>query len=341
MNNFNLNSFLNKALNFSKLNAQRNQSGTANSARRETVHDNFNQNQNLTPRFQRQQVAQNILNVQSRIMRNMQMNHLASLDRSIYIKNIMNLPKNLKEFLTEVQKEITQTMQQAQTNVNAKVITSDLSELLAQNLSLKDAALFIQQNGKEALAKLIMAMASASRQGIEDMSEIETTMKLINACVAAAGEKDTTQIVKTLILLYLPWLPLQEGVDFDLEIEARQSESGDSETSLTILISTKNYGNLMVTLVLSGKNNLTILINCSEKFPKEELLKRIKPESESHGMQASISFEQRAMKTDKQSESQTPQAKINMSNTSEINPFLLLMAHSIIRHTIEIDRESN
>lgn len=342
MHNFNLNNFLNKAFKFSQFNAQRNQSGSANSAQRETVHESFNQRQqNITPRLQQQSVAQNILNVQSRVMRNLQMNHLASLDRSVYIKNIMRMPKNLQEFLTEVQKEIAQTTKQAQTNLNAKTLNTNLSELLKQNLNLEDAAMFIQQNGKDALAKLIMAMASASQQGLEDMSEIETTMKLINACVSAAGEKDNAQTIKTLILLYLPWLPLQEGVGFELEVETYENESGDSETSLTILISTKNYDNLMITLVLSGTNNITILVNCSDKFPKEELLKRIKTESQTHAMQTSVSFEQREMKTDKQGENQAPQAKINMANTSEINPFLLLMAHAIIRHTIEIDRELN
>ena len=36
-----------------------------------------------------------------------------------------------------------------------------------------------------------------------------------------------------------------------------------------------------------------------------------------------------------------PQAKINMSDTNEINPYLLLMAHTIIRHVLEIDKNTS
>ena len=32
-----------------------------------------------------------------------------------------------------------------------------------------------------------------------------------------------------------------------------------------------------------------------------------------------------------------PKAKVNLSNTAQINPYLLLMVHSLIRYTIEID----
>ena len=40
------------------------------------------------------------------------------------------------------------------------------------------------------------------------------------------------------------------------------------------------------------------------------------------------------------SEEKIAQAKINMSQTTEINPFMLLMAHTIIRHVIEIDNNT-
>jgi len=47
-----------------------------------------------------------------------------------------------------------------------------------------------------------------------------------------------------------------------------------------------------------------------------------------------MSIEQKEMK---QSETATPQAKVSLSNLTEVNPFLLLMSNAVIRHTIEID----
>ena len=32
-----------------------------------------------------------------------------------------------------------------------------------------------------------------------------------------------------------------------------------------------------------------------------------------------------------------PKAKVNLSNVNQVNPYLLLMSHAIIRHTIELD----
>ena len=55
-------------------------------------------------------------------------------------------------------------------------------------------------------------------------------------------------------------------------------------------------------------------------------------------MESVLSF-----KTDdniKQNSENKQAASINMSQTTEINPFLLLMAHSLIKHIIEIDNNA-
>jgi hypothetical protein len=76
------------------------------------------------------------------------------------------------------------------------------------------------------------------------------------------------------------------------------------------------------------------LRDLTDKFPKEELLKRIKQESSSHSIQSSVIFEQKELKIN---DSGNRQAKINVSNSNEVNPFLLLMANTLIKNTIELD----
>lgn len=139
------------------------------------------------------------------------------------------------------------------------------------------------------------------------------------------------------MLLYLPWLPLQEGVDFELEIESSAQEGEDSETTITILISTRNYGNVRVTLILNKGNSIDIFVNCVDEFPKEELLKRLNEESKTHSIQSKVQFEAGMAKSEDNSPTQ---AKISMSNLTEVNPFLLLMANSVIRHTIDLDNQA-
>jgi len=250
----------------------------------------------------------------------MPINHLEALDKALYVKDLMNLPKEMNELLNFIQKN----------NSNSKV----LSSLLTSTIDLSQLSLLLQQNGKEAVTKIIMAMSNASKQGIADLSMMKETMKLINASVSIAEQNNSSQMLKNLMLLYLPWLPAQDGVGFDLEIESYEEKSQSEESSITVMISTKNYGNLMVTLALLAGNSITIFINCSDTFPKEELLKRIKSESLKHSVQPNVVFEH---KTVKQNNEVSQQAKINTSSDSQINPFLLLMAHSVIRHTFELD----
>ena len=318
MNQFNLGQFLNRVVDYSLANLRG--KSTESAPKSPPSAENFNQN--LAPKPpQNPVIIVNTVRLNAMPMQNLRMNHLENLETALYVKDLMKLPKDMKELLTFIQKNIE--------------TTPETAKLLTTNIDLNQISLLLQKNGKEAVNKLVMAMSEAAKQGITDLSEIKDTMKLINASISAAGDKNPAATLKSLMLLYLPWLPLQESVGFDLEIEESQGGAEDSESSLTIMISTKNYGNIRATLVLTDGNNVSVFINCSETFPKEELLKRIKSEDKKHSLQSNIVFEQKAMKQD---ENTTLQAKISMSNSKEISPFLLLMAHSVIKHTIEMDR---
>lgn len=324
MDQFNLGNFINKFINYSLLSSN---GGAVNTP---------NQNVNPDMKFQltNEALAQNMIQKPaspSMILRSfnfstladLKMNHLASLERGLYIKDLMNLPKEMEEILVLIQ--------------NNAAATKDVKQLLTSNINLATLAELIKEGGKDAMNKLVLVMANASKQGITDLSQIKDAIKFINASVSVAGQNNPEKILKSFMLLYLPWLPLQEGVDFDLEIEDSQCGEDDSELSITIMISTRNYGNVRVTLVLLAGNSMSIIINCSETFPKEELLKRINAESKNHSIQSDVTFEQKAMKTD---ENAARQAKISMSNLMEVNPFLLLMANAVIRHTIELDNQA-
>lgn len=259
------------------------------------------------------------------MIREMKMNSLANLERSLYLKDLMNLPKDLEEVLVLIQ---------------GKTSTSEeVTKLLAKNINMSLIAELIQAGSKEAMNKLVMIMANASKQGLTDNSQIKDIIKLINASVSVAGQENSNQVLKSFMLLYLPWLPLQEGVDFELEIGTTETEGEEGENSITIMISTRNYGNIKVTLILLQGHSLSIFVNCSNDFPEEELIKRLKTEGKNHSILTDVSFEQRPASQSAKTDA-TPQAKVSMSTLTEVNPFLLLMANAVIRHTIEIDNQA-
>ena len=58
-------------------------------------------------------------------------------------------------------------------------------------------------------------------------------------------------------------------------------------------------------------------------------------ESSAHAMNTTIDVE--TVEPIKKETFEKPEAKVNLSATNEMNPYLLLMAHAFIRNTIFID----
>ena len=322
-------------------------------------------NNNLT-----MQKPSNIQNIQSTInvIQQIQMNQIANMDRAIYIRNLLNLPQTLAQILLNIQDKNrplnTNTLMLNDLNQellkNQKMISQlfdDTSEIplnIAQNFQAqvtnaqKDAVILIfngmihlpafselvLKNSKQAVANLIIAMASASKSGMTN-EQITETLSIINSCIALAESNNPNQTLKSLMLLYLPWLPLNENVNFDLEIEPQDGENESNNSKLTVLIQTKNFGNVKGVFTLTTSNSVDIYIICSEDFPKNTLLKSLKEESSSHAMNTNIDIE--AIDPKKKEVMEEQETKVNLSATNEMNPYLLLMAHAFIRNTIFID----
>ena len=306
-----------------------------------------------------------------------QMASLAGEDTAAYIKDLLKLPKNLNEFIYMVQRGLTQmqmsrlmsqqygaqrntmTPTQAQilaqlqglsaeelqaalkaqlmTTANTAQSLKNLQILSGGMINLADLAAMIQANGKDAITKLILTMANTAKQGVTDLSQLKDTARLINASIALASQENSAQTLKTILLLYLPWLPLQEGTDFEIEIQ-QDPDNEDNDSILVITISTVNFGKVIATLILETSNSVHVNIECSDKFPKDELLNRMKSEEKHYSMQSVVSFQ--AIETTPAETTQT-KASVTMSSMAEINPYMLLMSHTVIRNTIMIDNEAS
>lgn len=321
------------------------------------------------PKPQSNQIAQNLESI-TNMTQMLQMNNIASMDRAAFIKNLLGLPQTLGQILMNVQNpnrpfaggtlNLNTMNQELLQNKNALATLFDENIPLnvsiegataAQNtraqqdamalffsgmVSMSDVSKLILQNGKQAVAALIIAMASASKQGMSN-EQIQETLSIINSCISMADSNNPAQTLKSLMMLYLPWLPLNEGVGFDLEITPESGETDSNDSKLTVLIQTKNFGNLKGVFTLTTSNSIDILIICSENFPKKLLLKSMQKESQAHAMNTNIDIEE--IKPQKE-ENEIQETKVNLSATNEMNPYLLLMAHSFIRNTILIDNSA-
>jgi hypothetical protein len=292
--------------------------------------------------------------------------------QAVFAKDMFGFPRNANEFIYMVQRGMTQSqfnqmfsnqmaaqrinLSQMQAQILAQLQGLDTSaakqminaQLAGQvqgalknldilsggMINLNQIAQMFQVNGKEAITKLIMQMTEASKAGVTDLSQLKEMAKFINASVAIASENNPQKTLKLLLLLYLPWLPLEEGVDFEVEFQ-QNNETAEGDSILIITITTLHYGNVKATLVLESSNSVQMVVECSDKFPKKELQERIEGEQKYYSMDSVVSFETnegiKAQENTKQS------ASINMSQTNEINPYLLLMAHTVIKQVIDID----
>lgn len=319
----------------------------------------------------------NLLQNINNITQTLQMNHFARLDRSVFVKNILGLPQNLSQILllaqnpnnplsggtlglnninpnliqnqnaissifddalpnpTQINNEIN-NLNMMQITQNTKTPQDTVALIFSGMISMPEISKLILENSKQAQAALIISMASASKMGLSN-EQIQETLSIINSCISLAESNNPAQSLKSLMLLYLPWLPLNEGVGFDLEITPNEGETASNNSKLTVLIQTKNYGNLKGIFTLTTSNSVDILIFCSENFPKTLLQKMLLEESTSHAMNTNIDIEE--TKPVKE-ENDTRETKVNLSATNEMNPYLLLLAHAFIRYTILIDNEA-
>ena len=323
---------------------------------------------------QHQQLMQTLQNM-SNITQNIPMNNIANVDRVVFIKNLLGLPPNLSDILVAVanpNKPLTGgTLGLGNINPellqNQKVIASLFDEtipqvpVVAQNIpaapvqsqsvqqdavalffsgmvSMPEISKVILQNSKQAVAGLIIAMATATKQGMSN-EQIQETLSIINSCISMAESNNPAQNLKSLMMLYLPWLPLNEGVGFELEITPEGSDDDLNDSKLTVLIQTKNFGNIKGVFTLTTSNSVDVYIICTESFPKKLLQKNLMDESASHAMNTNIDIEEVTPKKDELND--VNETKVNLSATNEMNPYLLLMAHSFIRHTILIDNQQS
>lgn len=306
----------------------------------------------------------------------LQLNTLQSMDRAVYARELFQMPRNINEFVFMLQRGLTQgqfnmmyanqlAMQRnslsqlqaqilaqlqglnttmAQEMVNVQLSSNQLQSALKNleilsggMINLADISILLQKNGKEALTKLIMSMTEASKAGITDLTQMKEMAKLINASISIAAENNPQKTLKLLLMLYLPWLPLEDGVGFDLEVESKSGGEEESDSVLTVTISTKNFGTVVATIFLETSNSVQIAIECSDKFPREELQLRMDSDKKQYSMDTVTTYN---VNKDLKPNTDKASANINMSQTTEINPYLLLTAHSIIRHVIEIDNNA-
>ena len=135
--------------------------------------------------------------------------------------------------------------------------------------------------------------------------------------------------------MYLPWLPLNESVGFSFGADsANEGEKSAGEDTITIIITTKNYGMVKI-LLYKETDGYNMDVNCREDFPKDRFNEAVKSDT-SFVLENPPTYTTR---TKSETEEEKNDTNITFSKSLKVSPQLLIIIHAIIRLVMEIDSQ--
>lgn len=255
-----------------------------------------------------------------------------------YIRNLLNLPENFEDFTDEL------TYSTAFKNFQNQVASEGAIQRLFQNgkIDILGLSILLKANSKEAAQKLLMLISDVSRYGAKDISGLKEIMALLNSQTAFAASDN--QALKTLILLYLPWLPLsqrsEDNLDFTIDIfdkiEGPDPNSEESVEEVKILIETKNFSNVTVVLNMNPMGQIDIDVMADKNFPHKKVMELIKEATISNSIKTNISAGA-FKKAGKKEEYEYSSDNVKITSSGAISPKMMIMAQSLIKIIIEVD----
>ena len=232
------------------------------------------------------------------------------------LKDVMQLPEDFSQLITILG-------QKNKTN-NGLITLNDIQD-------------FINIHSKNAVVQLTELVSQAQKQGAAKNQQLLDVMKIVTL-IADSNEQNPMQLMKTLILLYLPWVPLDKNIDFELSTSSDDENSDEADDIMTIVIQTVYYGLIKIVMWIENKenNSIAVKISCADEFPKKELLSELGGEGDK-SILSKITYETIKLQKIKLKDNKQ---KIDMQSCKNINPRLLKFSQKIIRAVIDIDKRT-
>lgn len=255
-----------------------------------------------------------------------------------YVKDLLNLPRDFSELINQIS-----TGSSSSSAMNSKL--ADILPMVLMRdgrVDLSKLSEFLSENSKSAMQKLMMTIANVAKYGANDVSNLKELMGLFSVNSNISSD---TQALKTLLLLYLPWLPLsvrsENDLDFTIDIfdkiQGPDPESEENTENVKILIQTENFSNVIVMLEVNSLGRIDIDISAGSDFPHKRAMEIIKEESSINNVKSNISSSV-AKKTDEDVR-KVSFDNVKIMSSGAISPKLMLMTQVLIKIIIQLDYE--
>ena len=295
----------------------------------QVANENFQKAQNDAMRQLNQtaqNIAQNFVRQQDVMITQMQLREFTQQERAMLLKQLFDFPSNIKDIATFLATE------------NKVLTAKELQLLMLQPLDISKLTVLLQTNGKGAMEKLAKMVATMHQSGIYDTKQLKEMVTLVNACIPAS-DASATQVIKNLMIMYLPWLPLNGPVNFEMAFGGGDDDkNSEMDDSISVIITTKNFGIVKIFIFNdSGKYNIDL--NCSEEFPKAKFNNALKIACEI----TSVPIDEKVIYTNRKTSDTLKNSEINVefAKAGKISPQLLMVVYSLINIVIELDNNCN
>ena len=264
-----------------------------------------------------------------------------------YAKDLLNLPRDFSELINQI------TSNSTQTSIINQQMLSELSKLFNNGkIDLSLLSILLKDTSKDAMQKLMMTIANIAKYGANDVSGLKELMNLFSANTAIVSD---SQALKNLLLLYLPWLPLSQRAENDLDftidifdkIQGPDPDKEEPLESVKILIQTNNFANVIAVLDMTPLGQIDIDVSAGKDFPHKRVMELIKEESSLNNVKSNVSIGT-SKNAESNSESESTEAysvssygNVKITSSGSISPKLMLMAQSLIKIIIQLDYEEN
>lgn len=253
---------------------------------------------------------------------------LASLNQqqtTNMLKELLQLPKNMEQLLAQL------TTKDSQINQKTALL------LLTSHLNVSDLSSLLKTNSQSAMNNLYQMLGQYNQAGVSIKGDQLNDLAKLIAFVSTSTSSEV-QALKTTILMYLPWLPLTDPNAFKLEIANSGADATKgSDDSISILISTENYGNLQADIYKTEEDGIKIQLISSETFPQKDFIIFMQEESKKYNININLDMAQKeAFNKDKIKKSET---QVFFNTSPGVNPFLIAISCSVIKCIHLIDEK--
>lgn len=275
--------------------------------------------------------------VKTNFQNEMKAQMLNRTEQSLLMKELLNIPKDLKQLLALF--------------ANKNTSSQAFSRLL-QSTSFKINTEIIQQlletNSREVINRLIRLIQQAPGN-TQNYDQLKPLLALL-AQVTPARDSSPQEVLAHLLLLYLPWLPLMEEQRIMVRFEKKKSGGSDEDqVAMVIYISTINLGRFKVSILIDKDKKLDIHIeHISETDEKEsdeeikarkEILDNILKSFDAEVKEEKIKANAYVSEVKQKNFTESEERNVTISKVNSISPAILLAAQKIARIILEIDEK--